>query len=55
MIDLSKQKKIDTSPKAIQKLNFPRNLEKDGDTELFFIIQEVIESILDFWKVTVKV
>ena len=47
-IDLSKQKKIDTSPKAIQKLNFPRNLEKDGDTELFFIIQEVIESILDF-------
>ena len=54
-IDLSKQKKIDTSPKAIQKLNFPRNLEKDGDTELFFIIQEVIESILDFWKVAVKV
>ena len=54
-IDLSKQKKLDTSPKAIQKINFTRNLEKNGDTQLFFIIQEVKETILDFWKVTVKV
>ena len=54
-IDLSKQKKLDTSPKAIQKINFTRNLEKTGDTQLFFMIQEVKETILDFWKVTVKV
>ena len=50
--DLSKQQKLDANPKAMQQINFTGNLEKD--TLIFFIIKEVIETMLDFSKGTVK-
>ena len=43
-IDLSKQQALDADPNAIQKINL-----------LFFIIEEVKETILDFLQGTVKV
>ena len=47
-IDLSKQQKLDADPKAMQQINFSRNLERDGDTRIFFIFEEAKETILDF-------
>ena len=51
-IDLSKQQKLDTDPKAIQQINFTQNLEKNAT--IFFIIKELKETVLGFWKETVK-
>ena len=54
-IDLRKQKKIDTNPKAIQKVNFTGNLDRGGITQMFFIIEEAKETVSDFSKETVQV
>ena len=54
-IDLRKQKKLDADPKAIQKISFTGNLDREGDATIFFIIQEAKETVLDFSKRTVKV
>ena len=51
-IDLSKQKVLDADPKAMQQINFTGNLvpERNANTIMFFIIEEVKETILDFFK-----
>ena len=54
-IDLSKQQALDTNPKAMQQINFTGNLSGNNNTLIFFIIEEVIETILDFSQGTVKV
>ena len=53
-IDLSKQQKLDDDPKAMQQINFARNLDSDCNTQMFLIIKEVKETVLDFSKVAVK-
>ena len=52
-IDLSKQQVLDPGPRAIQQINFAANLE--GNTTMFFIIEEAKETVLDFSQGTVKV
>ena len=47
-IDLNKQQKLDADPKAIQQVNFTGNLERDGNIQMFFIIEEAKDTILDF-------
>ena len=54
-IDLSKQQAFDADPRAIQEINFTANLDKEGNTTMFFIIEEVKETVLDFSQGTVKV
>ena len=39
-IDLSKQQALDADPRAIQQINFTANLDRDGNTTMFFIIEE---------------
>ena len=53
--DLSKQQALDTDTKVIQQNNFTGNLDGNNDRLLFFIIEEVKESILDFSQETFKV
>ena len=53
-IDLSKQQARDTDPKAIQRINFTANLDRDGTTTMFFTIEEAKETILDFSLGTIK-
>ena len=53
-IDLGKQPALDADPKAIQEINFTGNLDGHNN-KLFFIIEEVKETILDFLEGTVKV
>ena len=53
--DLTKQQALDTDTKVIQQNNFTGNLDGNNNRLLFFIIEEVKESILDFSQETAKV
>ena len=53
--DLSKQQALDANPRAIQQINFTANLDKAGNTTMFFIIKETTETVLDFSQGTLKV
>ena len=55
VIDLSKQQALDEDPEAIQQINFKANLDRTGNTTMFFIIEEAKETVLDFSQGTVKV
>ena len=52
---LSKQQALDADTKAIQQINFTSNLERDGNTSLYFILEEAIETFFEFSQGTVKV
>ena len=54
-IDLSKQQALDADPKAIQQINFTANLDKDGNTRFYFILEQAKETIFEFSQGTVKV
>ena len=53
-IDLSKQQALDADPRAIQQVTFAANLARDGNTRLYFILEEVKETISEFSQGTVK-
>ena len=54
-IDLSKQQAVDADPKAIQQINFIANLDRAGNTRIYFILEEAKETIFEFSKGAVKV
>ena len=54
-IDLSKQQALDANPKAIQQINFTANLDRAGNTRLYFIFEEAKEAFFKFSQGTVKV
>ena len=54
-VDLSKQQALNTDPRAIQEINFTANLDRAGNTRVYFILEEPKETILDFSQGTVKV
>ena len=54
-IDLSKQQALDADPRAIQQINFTANLDRNGNTTMFFIIEEAKETVLKFSQGTVEV
>ena len=54
-VDLSRQRALDADPGAIQQINFTANLDRAGNTRVYFILEEAIETILDFSNGTVKV
>ena len=47
-IDLRYQQALDANPRAIHQINFTANLEREGNTAMFFIIEEAKETVLDF-------
>ena len=54
-VDLSTQQALDADPRAIQQINFTANLDRVGNTRVYFILEEAKETILDFSQGTVKV
>ena len=54
-IDLSKQQALDADPRAIQLIKFTANLDRAGNTRIYFILEEAKKTILDFSQGTVKV
>ena len=49
-VDLSKQQALDADPRAIQQINFTVNLDRVGNTRVYFILEEAKETIPDFHK-----
>ena len=54
-IDLSKKQALDADPKAIQQINFTENLDRTGNTRIYFILEETKETIFKFSQGAVKV
>ena len=49
-IDLNKQQALDTDPRAVQQINFTANLDRAGNTTMFFI-----KTVFEFSQGIVKV
>ena len=54
-VNVSKQQALDADPRAIQQINFTANLDRAGNTRVYFILEEAKKTILDFSQGTVKV
>ena len=54
-IDLSKQKALEEDPRAIQQINFTANLDRAGNTTIFFVIELAKETIFEFSQGTAKI
>ena len=54
-VDLSKQEALDADRRAIQQINFTANVDRTGNTRVYFILKEAKETILDFSQGAVKV
>ena len=54
-VDLSKQQELDADPRKIQQINFTANLDRAGNTTIFFIIEQEKEIIFEFSQGTVKI
>ena len=54
-VDLSKQQALDTDPRTIEQINFTVNLDRAGNTRIYFILEEAKETILNFAQGAVKV
>ena len=61
-LDLSRQQALDADPRVIQQINFTViqqidfiNLDRNGNTSMFFIIEKAKETVLDFSQGTAKV
>ena len=46
-VDLSKQQPLDADPRANQQINFTGNLDRAGNTRIYFILEEEKETIVD--------
>ena len=46
---------LDADPKAIQENNFTANLDRAGNTRIYFILEEAKETVLNFSQWTVNV
>ena len=53
-IDLSRRNELDADLRAIQQINFKANLDRAGNTTIFFII-EGAKAVFEFPQRTVKV
>ena len=47
-IDLRKQQALDADLRAIQQVNFTANLDRDGNTRFYFLLEEAKETIFEF-------
>ena len=54
-VDLSKQKALDFYLTAIQQINITGNLDRAGNTRVYFILEEAKETVLDFSQEIVNV
>ena len=54
-IDFSKEQALDTDLRAIEQTNFPGNIDRAGNTTIFFIHEEAKETVSDFSQGTVTV
>ena len=49
-VDLTKQQALAADPRANQQINFTANLDRAGNTRIYFILGDAKETKLDFHK-----
>ena len=54
-VDLCKQQALDADPRANQQINFTANLDRAGNTGIYFILEEAKETKLNFPQGSVKI
>ena len=54
-MDLSKQQSLDADLRAIQQINFTADLNRAGNTIIYFILEEAKGTVSDFSQGTVKI
>ena len=54
-VDLCKQQALDSDPRSVQQINFTANLNRAGNTRVYFILEEAKKTSLNFLQRTVKV
>ena len=54
-IDLSRQNELDADPRSISQIHFTADLDRAGNTKIFFITEEAKETVFEFSQGTVKV
>ena len=54
-VDLNKHLKPDADPEAIKQISLAKNLDRDGNTTMFFIIEEAKGNMLGFLQEAVRV
>ena len=54
-VDLSKRQALNADTTANQQVNFTANLDRAGNTRIYFILEEAKKTILDFPQETKKV
>ena len=54
-VDLSKQQVLDSDPRVVEQINFTANLDRAGNTRIYFILEEGKQTKLDFSPGTGKV
>ena len=55
VVDLSKQQALDADPKSFQQINLTANLDRAGNTRIYFILEETKETVFEFSQGAVKV
>ena len=53
--EINKQQALDADPRTIQQINFTTNLDRAGNTTMFFSTEEVKKNVLGFSQGNVKV
>ena len=48
-IYLSRQQALDADPRAIQQINFIANLDREGNTTMFFIVEKAKETVFEIF------
>ena len=54
-VDLRKHQALDSDIRANQQINFTASLDREGNTRVYFILEEAKETKLDFLQGTVEV
>ena len=54
-VDLSRKNELNADLRAIHQINFTANIDRAGNTTIFFIIEEAKETIFEFLQGTLKV
>ena len=54
-VDLSKQQALDADPKATQQIKLTANVDRAGNTRIYFSLEGLKKTVLDFSQGTVKV
>ena len=49
-VDLSKQQTLNADRKTIQQINFTANLDRAGNTRIYFILEEAKKTVWTFHK-----